>query len=264
MPLEKKNVSGFNYNAALADIGIRDRDRLLAQLEAAARQSPDLEEVQIVHDLSWVMTQLDESQRRHLQQVRDNIVNTLQAEYGPFIMEFLDQFGITAESFVLPLAQKGKDPLAVLLFSGAERRPVSALFAGIFARWWVSRAGIEKINFKNIPAGFVGERFFGRRANCQTCNGQGVNSNVIKRALQNLGAFGQDPDVMGRILTGKPVTGEDLIKAFGDGVLCPDCSLWVVVPARARTNWICPVVDGNGRRESWTRIRLTRRAPSHE
>jgi len=302
MPLIDK-ILRFEYEDALADLGIRSRTQLLSQLQAAARQRTDSAEAQMVHDVNWVLTQLTDEQRQYLSQLSRAVADTLADTYGPHASEFLSEFGITIESFVAPLSKTlqtdGTDPsLQLLKAIGKEPPRMPHSFAALFAGWAVWKQVVEKLNSREVPVRFQGKRFrFGylkqtctvcqdkhviehkyqtelERRRCQRCGGTGIDETKIQAALL-LSTTKNAKDLARQYFSGEGVDSRKLLNEFqnrvacqqchgqqpkmdelNDDIYCPDCWRWVDVPKNARTNWICPILDGHGKRKGWAKITL--------
>jgi len=53
----------------------------------AAHEQTELNETQILHDVSWVQTQINEMDRRYLSNIHDRILDDLRRHYGPSVIE---------------------------------------------------------------------------------------------------------------------------------------------------------------------------------
>ena len=377
MPLTEK-IAHFQYEEALAELGIRSRTHLLSQLQAAARQQSDLVEAQMVHDLNWMLTQLPTEQQHYLQQICRAIEDSLAGTYGPHGIACFGQFGLTIESFLIPLAKtldgdSGNPATQLLKIIGREPPRLPPHFAGLFARWWTWKqlasamhsatvrtvqrgrrarlgwitghcnhcndkrflddrvqAGLEQIregaSQRVEGAGLLApdrgllegaqqklRGFMGRILVCAHCDGTSISQTLVQAALAGMRPLinPQARILLNMITNHQPVTVDDvraalgdavschhcngsgldaakcqaaagtplpacpqktlldfltaaqpdgsmslenLIEGLGEGILCPECTRWVDIPAGARTDWICPVVDARQQQRDWVRV----------
>jgi len=419
----KERVLQFDYKGAVAVLGITGRDHLWAKLVSAGRHRPALEEAQMVHDISWFLTQIDADRRRQILLVYEKIKKAVTDAYGPLFPDFYGSLSQTLEGFAVPLAKVPPDGWglgqldAVLrpLFAGGSDVP-SPRFAALFAKHWlwfnivknlpeervtqaelgqrkflgwrqgctacngkpiaqdrvkqaietareraITRARRGSSNVAGIPESLMNKLrgFIGNPGNCASCGGDGVDRDKlqefvepyilwhsfkglrpnilhqlgivsteglpvsfedlrpsISRLLENIhdlpgvadciehvqGRYKVDIERLKRVLgprrhliecdacggtggesnwkaalatplpgeTGKTVrdllnasdaqgglSGEALIGLFGKAVACPHCTVWLKIPAKAKTNWVCPVINLRGERVAWLRLVVT-------
>lgn len=267
MPLREK-IAEFKYSDALSDVGIKNRDHLWERLKTTARAQTDLERAQMIHDVSWVLTQLDDKEQDYLEKVCERTRRVVSDAYGPYIWEMLAEDKITLESFVAPVARLASrdshDAFGSLLgLKGLDIQHATPDFAATFARWWLHNQVARRVRTRQIHNHERGTRVLvGRAKTCPDCQGKGLLESRIHEGIDRLrempGRAGGRTfaDFVRALGPDGSVSGDILIDFFGEEIICPNCRLWLDVPKQARNDWVCPVVDSNNSRIFWFRIEI--------
>jgi len=216
-------MTNFEYEAVPKELGITSRDHLRAKLEAAAAEQRSCEEAQMIHDVSWVLTQLMDEDREYLSSVRREIAEVLRNAYGPFVFDCGKDIGLNLENLILPLAKEvlgDRDSrvggFILELILGAQAMVPSPKFATIFAKLYFGGRLIRSTQQGNIKPSQKGTRVrLGRVKKCRKCNNRGVLEGRIdslieqakrdaKRAAANASSHSRrtriDRDLIGKIL----------------------------------------------------------------
>gem|GEM_PF-1524918 len=380
MPLNKL-IAGFEYDKVPEEFDIRSQDHLWAKLEAVAAERQGCEYAQMIHDVSWVLTQLRDEDRQRLFAIRREIADSLQSEYGPLVLDWCGDIGWNLEGFILPLGKAalggralGLEGFMLESLVAQQHRAPSLEFAAVFAVLFVRKQMDSNTEPMSIESGQTGTRvrigrvrqcqncnstgllkdrvedlieqarreavnatarvsarapvtavssglvkkitaFVGEKVDCSACDGRGVDTKRVEGLLQDprvllnpnfrkvfsptaegiqvdlaaaLRYFGDEVkcqrcngsrrdmskcravagtrlpgsqdkkvrDLLGELRLNEGWNTQDLVGIYGDGILCARCALYLEVPQEARNGWICPVVDGQGNRHTWKRLRL--------
>ena len=233
-PLDEK-IARLDYVSALKELRIRGMDNLWSRLQTEARRRPDLDDAQVVHDVSWVLTQLDAGDRRYIVELRDAAARALAVAYGPHALDMLADSGLTVETFVLPVAKtlRARDdrlPEGLRPVMGGRLRRPGPEFTAVFVRCWAYREIVSRLPRQTVRPSQRGSRvLLGGDESCHVCGGGGFFGDRITSALDDI-----REKVRQRVLTGGGDPGEEgpaadrslakkLLAVFGDTVACDVC-----------------------------------------
>jgi hypothetical protein len=316
----QSQVRRFRYAESLIDLELQpSSDHVWADLEDAARREDDLDRVQTLHDVSWVLTQVEPERREAILETRDAIERLLRGTYGPYVLGLCAEMGLTLEGFVLPLA-KAEPDLGMARRQKKKRitrprvRYPPPIFAAVFAKHWVAKL-LDAIPVQEVSPQRRSDRVWvGWTDECPACDDRGLIEEELdrrvedarRRALEGALAWpAKDDDAVPEELRGRllaflgplpgsedeppdaepsiawrealdtPLAGpeektvRDLLAAagddgklpppaaialFGDELACKQCGRWIDLPQGARDGWLCPVVNGEGDRQTWRRV----------
>lgn len=193
----------FNYSKAVQELGLSS-DSLWEELYArSCSPSPEeqlssaqLEELQALHDLSWVLTQVDADSRSMLEQLAGRVENTLKERYGPYIFEFCHMHtNFSLEGLLLPLAklldEEVEENFLLLLLlsigiSPQQFRIPPEKFVVCFAEDLLNDL-VQKLPRQPIPPGTRGRRLpTGHKASCAMCNGAGIDEAELQDLIRQI------------------------------------------------------------------------------
>lgn len=226
-----EHVCDFDYANALNDLRIQGTTSLWTELEIAARNRPDMSQTQMVQDVSWVLTQVDEDTRLNLHNCRNEVIRILSDAYGPRAREMCASFGCVIESLLVPLAKtitSDEDMPAFLrrLVGQRPNRPTPR-FAALFAKWWIYKQNVQQLPGHTIQPGQRGTRVqIGFRTECSSCGGNRIIDARVQAALQALRHAAEQRAAHGFHAGDPPITpqlAQRVLGFLGDPVACPQC-----------------------------------------
>jgi len=253
----KENIEAFEYERALLDLNIRNRDHLWVKLQKAARERRDPEEAQMIHDLSWYLTQISQEERDQLKSIASALKERLTREFGQHSLTMLAERGITINTFVAPLGKKRKDayddPFST--FKNESMEPYSSRatvlpsseFSSKYASAWTFEVIIKNIHVEKIPRVNNGERIklyiadcdrcngtrilkdrFDRcidRLRCTHCDGSGIDNDRIDHIVNDPDEIGNHPQLLRIAMQNNGrISMDDLSRILGSEVECYHCS----------------------------------------
>jgi len=257
-----ESVRNFAYSEAAKELGVDvSSPQAWSDLEKAALAEKDLDRVQAIHDLSWVLTQCKSEETAKLTAMRDAVKRTVEDAYGPRIWELAEEEDVTLEGLVVPTLKVDLTPVkgaetALDYFERKRNRTPNPMFAAVFVKCWLHRFVVGRLEEHHATRGR--RQFVGTVNDCGRCE-QGLRDGVFKRRLEEV-----REDQLAR-------TNRNLRKAhdgsggfhlgvmaelLGEEILCPVCSRWISVPEDARDGWVWPMTSGRDEVCAWTTLRL--------
>ena len=146
----------------------------------------------MVHDVSWVLTQLGNEDQGYLEKVCGSVRQATLNAYGPYAWEMLASVGIVVESFVLPVARLMRsdthDAFGQLLsLKGIDAQRPTPGFAATFARSWLYAQVVRHVPTRQIHTHERGTRvWLGWVENCSDCHGEGLIESQIHEVIDRL------------------------------------------------------------------------------
>lgn len=182
-------VRDFGYAEAAAEIGVdASSPHVWIDLERAAARERDLDRVQAIHDVSWMLTQLPAERLDKLTAMRDAVKHALESEYGPRIWEFAQTRDVTLEGFVAPSAKAdvtlARGVESALEFFLRKRCDVpDPVFAAVFAKCWLQRMAVTRLSTHAVDPVSRGCRTLVGVVGCDQCE-QGLLRAEVDRRVE--------------------------------------------------------------------------------
>ncbi len=230
----------FEYRQAVQELDLPKVDSLweglhhlsCAQDPQQRLSSTQLPELQALHDLSWVLTQIEPAALDDLEQLSRSVRKALIASFGPYVFQCCEKFSV--EGLLLPFAKTFRQGIGVVPFllswlagedlPGRNLQLPSEDFVVSFARLFVKRFIASKFPSRRTSREARGGKIFlGWKEPCNLCNNEGIDRtqlepllNQIRRAV--LAAVRLGPPTRVR----PPLLGQ-LIQFLGGQKRCLQC-----------------------------------------